>query len=425
LTIASEAAPPMAVYQLLSDRSAPTPLPRLMDSICVAVVVAEAVFLGGSYLRGTWLIAPGGGGVATDFVNVWAAGKLALAGHAAAAYDWPTHKFAEVSAVGHPFDGYYGWHYPPPFLFVAAALALLPYAPALLLWAAATFSAYLVAIRAIVGDRGGYLLAAAFPPVIANFFVGQNGFFSAALFGGTLVLIERQRPIAAGVLLGLLTYKPHLGVLFPIALIAAGEWRVFVSACIVAVLMTAASWLAFGSDSWLAFVGHIGQSSQAVFAEGKADLTKLQTAFGLARDVGGGETAAWIVQAAVALAAAAGVALVWRSRLAYEIKAATLGTAAMLVTPYLYTYDLAVLAVPLAYLFRLGRERGFLAHELPAIGLACLLILIFILPVAKAPVGFVAVLIVAALIAYRTLVLRDARTQGRPPPPAANCTAAQ
>src|SRR5580698_2743009 len=153
----------MAVYQLLPERSAPMPLPRLMDSICVAVVVAEAVFLGGSYLRGTWLIAPDGGGVATDFVNVWAAGKLALSGHAAAAYDWPTHKLAEESAVGHPFEGYFGWHYPPTFLFVAAGLSLLPYVAANAVWVFATFPAYVAAIRAIIGDRVGYFIAIAFP----------------------------------------------------------------------------------------------------------------------------------------------------------------------------------------------------------------------------------------------------------------------
>jgi arabinofuranan 3-O-arabinosyltransferase len=103
------------------------------------------------------------------------------------------------------------------------------------------------------------------------------------------------------------------------------------------------------------------------------------------------------------------VALVWRSQLAYEIKTATLGTAALLATPYLYTYDLAVLAVPLLYLIRLGRDRGFLAYELPAIGVACLLILIFILPFVKVPVGFAAILIVAALIARRGFTLADAQ----------------
>jgi len=61
-----------------------------------------------------------------------------------------------------------------------------------------------------------------------------------------------------------------------------------------------------------------------------------------------------------------------------------------------------VLAVPLAFLFRLGRARGFPPREMAGIGLACLLILIF--PFVKAPVGFAAVLIVAALIARRAFI---------------------
>ena len=94
----------------------------------------------------------------------------------------------------------------------------------------------------------------------------------------------------------------------------------------------------------------------------------------------------------MALIAAAAIAVLWRSRAAYEIKAAALGAGAMLATPYLYTYDLVVLAVPLAFLFSLGRKRGFLPHEMTGIGIACLLILIF--PFVKAPVGFAAVLVV-------------------------------
>ena len=151
----------------------------------------------------------------------------------------------------------------------------------------------------------------------------------------------------------------------------------------------------------------LGQSSQAVFAGGKADWSKLQTAFGLVRTLGGGEALAWTAQAAVAVTAAAVVAYVWRSRAAYEIKAAALGTGAMLATPYLYTYDLEVLAVALAFLFRLGRTQGFLANELAAIGVACLLILSFILPFVKVQVGLVAVVIVAALIARRALAPRS------------------
>jgi hypothetical protein len=390
----------MAAYVISPPRGAGAPLPLPTDLICFALIVAQAVYLAACYLQGVWLIAPDGGGIASDFVNVWAAGKLALGHEAAAAYDWPTHKAMEVVAVGHPFEGYFGWHYPPPFLFAAAPLALMPYATAYIVWAFGTFPAYLAAIRAIVGERTGIILAAAFPAVLCNFVDGQNGFLSAALLGGALVMLI-ERPILAGVCLGLLTYKPHLGLLIPIALIAGGHWRTIAAAAIVATLMAFASWLAFGAATWLAFIGNIGHTSQAFLSDGWADFGKLQTAFGLTRTLGFSERAAWTVQAVVALSAAAAVAALWRSRAATEIKAAALSAGAMLATPYLYTYDLVVLAVPLAFLWRMGRTGGFLPHELSAIALACLLILIF--PFVTAPVGLGAVLIVAALIARRAL----------------------
>jgi hypothetical protein len=377
-----------------------------VELICFALVLAQAVYLATSYLQGIWIVGPGGG-VPSDFVNVWAAGRLVLEGHPAAVYDWPAHKLVEEAAVGHAFGGYFGWHYPPTFLFVAAALSLLTYATAYAIWVFGTFPIYLAAIRAIVGERTGYLLAAAFPALLANFIVGQNGFLTAGLVGGALVLLPR-RPIVAGLLLGLLTYKPHLGLLFPIALVAAGYWRAFFTAAMVAVLMAVAAWFAFGSDTWQAFFANIGHTSQAFLSDGWADWGKLQTAFGLTRMLGGGETLAWAVQGAVALVAAIAIALLWRSRAAYEIKAAALATGAMLATPYLYTYDLVVLAVPLAFLFRLGRVRGFLPHEMAGIGVACLLVLIF--PFVKAPVGFAALLVVAALIARRAIVSQSATT---------------
>jgi arabinofuranan 3-O-arabinosyltransferase len=393
----------MASYQISAARAAGVPLARPVELSCFALIVAHAVYLAASYWQGIWLIGPDGRRIPTDFVDVWAAGRLALEGQAAAAYDWPTHKAMEVLALGHPFHGYFGWHYPPTFLFVAASLALMPFTAAYVLWIFGTFPAYLAAIRAIVGERSGWLLAAAFPAVLSNFVVGQNGFLSAGLFGGGLLFIER-RPVVAGVLLGLLTYKPHLGVLVPIALIAGGYWRVFVTASIVAALMAAASWAAFGMEAWQTFVANIGHTSQAFLSNGWADWGKLQTAFGLVRTLGGSEPLAWTVQAIVALAAAAGAAFVWRGRAAYEVKAATLSTAALLATPYLYTYDLVVLAVPLAFLFRLARARGFLAYEMAGVGLACLLVLIF--PFVAAPVGFGAILVVAMLVARRTLPMR-------------------
>jgi hypothetical protein len=388
----------MAFYKVSADRGAG--LAHAVELICFALIVANATYIAASYYNGLW---PDVTGVPSDFVNVWAAGKLALGGHATAAYDWPTHKLAEESAVGHSFDGYYGWHYPPTFLFAATALALLPYAAAHIVWALGTFPAYLMAIRAIIGERHGYFLAAAFPPVLANFITGQNGFLTAGLMGGSLILIDRQ-PILAGVLLGLLTYKPHLGLLFPIALAAGGYWRVFITAGIVAALMAIASLLAFGAESWQAFFANIGHTSQAFLSDGRADWSKLQTVFGLIRTLGGSEDVAWAAQAVLAIVAAALTAICWRSSAAFEIKAATLGTATLLATPYLYTYDLVALAVPLAFLISLGLQRGLLAHEGTGIGLICFLLLIF--PFIKAPVGFAAIVGVAILIARRIFAER-------------------
>jgi arabinofuranan 3-O-arabinosyltransferase len=397
----------MAVDALTEPRAAAAPLSRPLELVCFALIVAQAVYLAASYLQGIWLIAPDGGGIATDFVAVWAAGKLALAGHAVAVYDWPVHKAVEVMAVGHPFAGYFGWHYPPTFLFVAVVLSLMPYAPALALWVFATFPAYLVAIRAIVGDRTGYILAAAFPAVLCNFIDGQNGFLSAALIGGTLFYLPK-RPVLAGVLLGLLTYKPHLGILFPIVLAMDGRWRTFASAGVTAMLMAMVAWLAFGTGAWQAFVGNIGHTSEAFLSDGWADWAKLQSAFGLVRTLGAPQWLAWTVQAVLALAVATAVTALWRSNKPYALKAAALGTGAVLATPYLYTYDLAVLAVPLAFLFKLGRAQGFLKGETAAIGVACLLIAIF--PFVTAPVGFTAALIVAALVARRVLTPRHEMT---------------
>lgn len=387
----------MVSVDISRERAAGALLAKPVVLIAFALAVAHAVFLASFWVDGLWADKTG---APSDFVAVWAAGKLASAGHPAAVYDWGAHKLVEQTAVGHPFAGYFGFHYPPTFLLVAAALSMLSYATAYTVWALGTFPAYLIAIRAIVGDRIGYLLAAAFPAVLANFTIGQNGFVTAGLIGGTLVLM-RQRPIMAGVLLGLLTFKPHLGLLFPIALIAGRQWRVLVTATIVALAMAGASWLAFGADTWQAFVGNIGHTSQAFLSEGSADWRKLQTIFGLTRSLGGSEPLAWSLQAMVTLAAATAVAALWRSTVQYEVKAAALGTGLMLATPYLYMYDLVALAVPLAFLFRLGLTRGFLPQEMIGIGLACLLVLIF--PFVDAPTGFAALLVVAALIARRTL----------------------
>src|ERR1700680_2895006 len=212
----------MSVYELSPTQDAAhgpinSQVARSVALIGLTLALSYAVFLTGAWLRGEWLVDLQGLPSASDFVNVWAAGDLALHGHAPDAYNWTLHRAAEVRALGHDFKNYYGWHYPPTFLFAASVIALMPYTVAALAWLAATLSAYIAAMRHTAGHRAGIFVTLGLPPTLWNAAAGQNGFLTAALIGGTLSLIERQ-PTLAGICLGLLTYKPHFGLLFPIAL---------------------------------------------------------------------------------------------------------------------------------------------------------------------------------------------------------------
>src|SRR6185312_14370120 len=128
----------------ISRNSRPTPLGEPFEISCFIFCVAQLVYLAASFVLHQWLIDPQGRGIPTDFVNVWAAGKLVLSGFPDWAYIWKVHKEIENAAVGYNFQGYYGWHYPPPFLAVAALLALFPYVVAYFSWVAITLPIYVV-----------------------------------------------------------------------------------------------------------------------------------------------------------------------------------------------------------------------------------------------------------------------------------------
>ncbi len=373
-------------------------VPIALFNACFVLFVINASFFPAAYFSHWWIYDPNGLGIPTDFVNVWSAGRLVLDGHPALAYDWDIQKQIQVDLLGQTFIGNFAWHYPPPFLFVAAFLAQFPYAVAFIGWVAVSFVPYLAMMRAIVGRPFGWLLAAAFPLVINNVMAGQNGFLTASLIGGTLYLMPK-RPVLAGICLGLLSYKPQYGLLFPLVLIAASQWTVFFTAAVVAVAMALVSWLAFGTESWHQFFHWMPMFSQAFLTEGRATWGKMQSIFALVRFFGGTEQLAWIFQWIMSGTVAIVLALLWRSRVRYSLKAAALATGTLLITPYLFMYDLMVLAVPVALLVRMGVASGFREYELPALACALVLLLSFIPLVA--PVGLGASLIVAALIARR------------------------
>jgi arabinofuranan 3-O-arabinosyltransferase len=376
----------------------PAAIPPAFFNICFVLAIINVSLLATAYLSHWWIYDENGLGIPTDFVNVWAAGKMALEGHPALAWDWNLQKQVELDLLKQDFIGYFAWHYPPPFLFVASVLAQFPYSVAFIGWAAVSFLPYLAMMRAVVGRSFGLVLAIAVPMVFNNALVGQNGFLTAALIGGTLYLLP-MRPVLSGICLGLLSYKPQYGLLFPLALIAASQWTVFATAAIVAVTLALLSLLAFGAESWQAFLHWMPMFSQAFLTEGRAPWWKLQSVFGLVRYLGGSEELGWIFQWITTASVAATVVMIWRSQVRYSLKAASLAVGALLATPYLFLYDMMVLAIPLAFLVRLGLANGFRSYELPALAMALALILIFIFT--GLPTGLAATLIIGSLVLRR------------------------
>ena len=209
--------------------------------------------LAGAFAQGQFLTDAQRQPIANDFVAVYAAGQMALAGHAAAAYDWPLHKTAEVGAVGHDFPAITAGIIRRRFCSSPRLVALLPYLAAALIWLIGTLAAFAATLRFIVCDRAGIFVALGFPAAIWNVTAGLRLSHRDS---------DRRHAGGAGAppcaspasLLGLLTYKPQFGLLFPLALIADRRWLTIAVAAAVASAMAAASWLAFGSASWQAFL---------------------------------------------------------------------------------------------------------------------------------------------------------------------------
>ncbi len=298
----------------------------------------------------------------SDFVSFYAAGKLALAGTPALAYDQVAHHLAEQQAT-FAGAGYQYFFYPPVFLLLCAALATLPYFVAYALFQAATLVPFILVMRAVLraGDWRWLPALLAFPAVFWTLGVGQNAFLTAALFGGFTLLID-SRPASAGMLLGLLCYKPHFGLLAPIALAAGRRWKAFGAALATVAALVGLSILLFGWATWQAYL-HAFASSSRVYQSGAIDFAGIETPFGAARLLGFPPGAAYGLQLCSTLAMAGLTLLIWQRRMSQPLRCASLLAATLLAVPLALLYDKLLLLVAIGWLLREAHAHGFLPWE--------------------------------------------------------------
>lgn len=302
----------------------------------------------------------GGNPLGSDFVQYYAVSVMALDDQPEAAYELAKLHEVEQRVVDSDVERW-PWYYPPTFMLVVRPLSLVPYPVALALWLLASVIPFLVVIYRIAPHPLAPFAALLFPATADVLFSGQNGCLSAALIGGGLLLLER-RPVVAGLLIGLLSYKPHLGLIIPFALAAGGHWRAFLAAALTTLAFAGASLAAFGPDTWLAFVSTLSDARSTV-EFGESPWFKMVSVFPAARLLGFGVSVAWIAQGVIAVAAAGAVVWLWRRPAAPELRASALIFAIPLVTPYAQFYDLALLALPIAWIIWRARASGWLRGE--------------------------------------------------------------
>jgi hypothetical protein len=369
------------------------------------VTVYAAILLGLEVLAFLFVVAGTHGWIVplkepntTDFVSFYAAGSLADAGNAQAAYDPVRHLAAEVAAT-EPGIRHVIFVYPPVFIMLCALLARLPYLAAFTVFEGLTLIPCLWVLRRIAGEQGwmAFIPLLAFPAMAIDIGIGQNALLTAVLFGGATLLIDR-RPWVAGLLFGALCYKPHFGLLVPLALVAAGRWRAVAGAALSALSLVALSAAALGWQSWEAFIVAI-TGSHTTYESGQIDFAAFVSSFGAVRLIGGGPALAYAVQGAVSLAAAALVMVVWRRNLSLPVRAATLASATLVALPLILFYDFVMAGVAMAWLVRAGKQDGFLPWE------KLILAIVFVTPMLSRGIGTALHLPIATVAGYSLLAL--------------------
>ncbi len=329
-------------------------------------LVIEVAYFAFSATPSFWkpsLDAFGGTAIGRDFLNTWVGGRSAFGDGPAAWFDFRVYNQFLLRFIGVSEMHRYVWSYPPHVLLLIWPFGLLPYFPAFVLWTVLGCAAFLYAAHAAGVERHNLWFIAVAPAVAINVFIGQNGCFLAALLICGLANLDR-RPVLSGVLFGILTIKPQLGLLLPLVLALTGRWRTIAAAAATTIALVGATTWLYGLETWTGYFTQVVPQQRFLQEYGEGLLfLQVPSAFWAGRLVGLPLGAAWVLQAIVSAAAVAAVAWTFWRRRDPVLSNALLIVAIFLATPYALNYDLVVLGWVLA-LLRQRSDNELIDHYL-------------------------------------------------------------
>ena len=374
---------------------------RRIVAVCLLVSV---IAIGGLFATAHGTLDYAGRPLGTDFSQVWTAGTMVWDGRAPLVWDWPSHFAVQQQFHKSTTVDLYGWHYPPPFLLVAAALATLPYVPALILWQAATLAPVAWMAQRYTGRGDTWLFVLGTPVTLICLAHGHNGFLTALLLGGGLILLDR-RPLAAGLLLGCLVYKPQFALVIPLLIIAARQGRAFLGAALSSLALIAVTLAIWGWPVWQAFIDSLPLTREIVIEQGRTGWEKIMSPFSAVRSWGVAIGPAYVVQATASIAAIA--ATLWLAATARPaLRNAAASAAVLIATPYVLDYDFAVLLLGIGFLWKDGEAHGWRSWEKSLLALAWIAPLIArgLAAATLFPLGLLSAVIVLGIAVRRAIV---------------------
>ena len=312
--------------------------------------------------------------IGRDFLNFWMYGRAAWLPEPGRFYDPHLYNDALAALLGPDYPGQ-NWSYPPTIMLLAAPFGRIGYVAALACWTVAGLAIFIAVARRAVSEQRLLIPILCSPAAVFCLISGQSSFLTAAMLLTIMALLDR-RPLLAGILIGLLTLKPQLGLLFPVLLAASGRWRVFAVAGITALLLAVATTAVFGPQVWIDFVAKGLPAQNLVLADPDRIGTPFYpTIFMNLRGIGASYAAAMTIQAVFSALAAGAVFFAYRLRKNADpqLLGALFFAASVCAVPYLLSYDLlavtcfAVMLLAGGRLDTTGQTLAKLVYWLPLI----------------------------------------------------------
>jgi len=243
---------------------------------------------------------------------------------------------------------------PPWFALALAPLTALPLVKAYVVWVAAWLVVMLATWAWGVARFGesALLLAALFLPTNIGLCYGQDCAAMLAICCGAWVLMERRRPLASGMVLGLGLMKFHLLLLVPLGLILKRQWRMLAGFAATGAVFLAVTLAVFGVSGLEQYVYYLRYGKTEFLGhspESMINVYSILLNFGIDSKI-----VHVLAAAAVLCGSIFGIlrAPTWRA-----VSIALTGS--LLITPHVFGYDAAMLLLPMWLVIENSR------HQLP------------------------------------------------------------